>query len=60
MDLGSPPTSQPTKLNHGEMNYDDKIRFGGWNKRDYKYVREKLKRFHLAEFFENNVNIQPT
>jgi len=27
------------------MDYEKKIRFGGYNHPDYKYVREKLKRF---------------
>ena len=47
--LSSPGTSQPTMLSYGEMTYDKKVRFGGWNHPDYKYVRCKLERFWRSE-----------
>lgn len=31
------------------MTYDKKVRFGGWNHPDYKYVRAKLERFWRSE-----------
>ncbi len=34
------------------MHYDKKVRFGGWNHPDYKYVRRKLEKFHYLEMLE--------
>ena len=50
--LSSPETSQPIMLSHGVMTYDKKVRFGGWNHPDYKYVRRMLDRFWRSEFEE--------
>ncbi len=36
------------------MNSDDKIRFGGWVRQDYRFVRNKLRRFWSSELFNNN------
>lgn len=56
--LDSHSTSQPTSLPPCEMHYDDKIRFGGWNRKDYRFIRAKLKRFWHGEFQEETLQEQ--
>lgn len=53
--LGSPPNPRPTMSIDGAMKNKDekKIRFGGWNNIDYRFVRRKFKRFWTAEMEED-------
>jgi hypothetical protein len=36
------------------MTYDKKMQFGGWTKREFRYVRRKLERFWRKEMYEQN------
>jgi len=56
IELPSPGTTQPTMFCHGVAMKNKEIRkiqFGGWSKRDYRFIRRDIERRDKKEFEEN-------